>query len=79
MNLVSCVNAFIVKVRSKLKVRTIKYKILESPRSKGCVNIIYILHSEKNNKSGGDKVIYKQSEVINSLNQTGVKSSVLHV
>lgn len=79
VNLVPRVKAFIAKVRSKFKFRTIKYKILESPRSKGYLNIIYILPTGKNNKSGGDKVIYKQSEVINNLNQIGVKSSVLHV
>ena len=79
MNLVSGAKVLIKKVRSKLKFRVIKYKVLESSRSKGFVNIIYILHSEKNNKSGGDKVIYKQSEVINNLNQIGVNSSVLHV
>lgn len=39
--------------------------------------IIFVLHSN-NHKSGGDKVIYRQSELINNLNLNGIKSEILH-
>lgn len=40
-------------------------------------HIIFILHSN-NHKSGGDKVIYRQSELINNLSLNGIKSEILH-
>ena len=39
--------AALAKCKTKLSVKSIKYKILESPRNKGSINIIYILHSFK--------------------------------
>lgn len=40
-------------------------------------NIIFISHSN-DHKSGGDKVIYRQSELINKLNLNGISSDILH-
>ena len=71
--------AFILKIRSRLKPNDKKYGVIARPRSKGNVNIIYLLHDNKKSRNGGDKVIYKQSEVIKSLNQNDFSSSVLHV
>ncbi len=70
--------AIILNILSKLIAKSKKYKVIEAPRCKGSLNIIYILHTRKKNKSGGDKVIYKQSETINNLSNSGVRSSVLH-
>jgi hypothetical protein len=41
------------------------------------MNIIYITHSEKK-PSGGGKIIYKHSEIINSLNNI-YSSEIIHL
>ena len=41
------------------------------------LNIIYISHSEKG-PSGGGKIIYKHSDIINNLGN-GFTSQVLHI
>ncbi len=63
----------------RLKRSSIKYKLSKDAKATGVVNVIYIAHADKKVRSGGDKVIYRQSEVINKLSQVGVNSSVLHV
>ena len=69
---------FLLKFKANLKVNDRKFSVIARPKSKECINVIYLLHSNKNNRSGGDKVIYKQSEIINNLKEFNVKSSVLH-
>jgi len=55
----------------KYKAKITKPEVLEK------CNIIYLVPSSKH-KSGGDKVLYRQSEVINRLGLVGVTSQVLH-
>lgn len=51
----------------------VKYKVGTSNTK----NIVFILHSN-NHKSGGDKVAYRQSEVISKLNVNGITGQILH-
>jgi len=79
MYLLVCLKALLLRIKFALSGRSVVYKIIKKPRNKGSLNVVYVLYSEKNMKSGGHKVIYKQSELINNLNGSDFKSSVLHV
>jgi hypothetical protein len=46
--------------------------------SSSSLNIIFIVPAIEGYKAGGDKVIYKQSEVINQMRYRGVSSQILH-
>lgn len=79
MNKFALIKSFIIKkVDFKFKLRNLNYKLSNNSKSKGSANIVYILHCDQKVRSGGDKVTYKQSEIINKLNEFDVKSSVLH-
>ncbi len=73
------IKIFFKRVIHGLKRSKIKYKVSNKVATSGTVNIIYISHAGKNVRSGGDKVIYRQSEAINKLGQVGISSLVLHV
>ena len=47
-------------------------------KSKKKINVIYILPAHKS-ASGGSKVIYQHSELINKLNIKNVSSQILHL
>jgi hypothetical protein len=49
-----------------------------SKKSHGELNVVYILPVFRGHKAGGDKVIYKQSELINTLGYEGITSQILH-
>lgn len=55
------------------------YALSVSTENNNKINIIYVLHAYSNLKTGGDKVIYKQSDIINQLGIQNVRSQVLHV
>lgn len=54
------------------------YQLDASSKSISSLNIIFIVPAIEGYKAGGDKVIYKQSEVINHMRYRGVTSQILH-
>lgn len=52
------------------------YQLVEGATS--ALNIVYIVPAIEGYKAGGDKVIYKQSEVINQMLYRGATSQILH-
>lgn len=54
------------------------YSISENAENENTINIVYIMHVDGNLKTGGDKVIYKQSALINQMGLKHVQSQVLH-
>lgn len=54
------------------------YSLSENADSENTLNIVYVMHTDGNLKTGGDKVIYKQSALINQMGLKQVRSQVLH-
>lgn len=54
------------------------YSLSENPDQENKINIVYVMHVDGNLKTGGDKVIYKQSELINTMGLQHIRSQVLH-
>jgi hypothetical protein len=63
------------KIKSRIKDICFAVKYIACINSNK--NIVFILHSN-NHKSGGDKVVYRQSEVISKLNINGITGQILH-
>jgi len=64
------------RVKSRKQKASVAYKIKKNANDKK--NIIFILPTNKNHKAGGDKVIYRQSQIINEMKPNGFSSQVLH-
>ncbi len=66
------------RIRSVLKGKKEKNVYQLSGTSNNSLNIIFIDPAIEGYKAGGDKVIYKQSEVIHQMSYHGVTSQILH-
>lgn len=54
------------------------YALSDHQDQENKINIVYVMHVDGNLKTGGDKVIYKQSELINQMGLKNVRSQILH-
>ena len=74
------IKSLLKKFQSFLAVKKLNslYALSSNEEHNETINIIFIMHVDGNLKTGGDKVIYKQSEVINKMAVKNVSSQVLH-
>ena len=67
----------IKKIKSLFRSIQPSYTFRQGKSNNANKNIIFILPASKHH-SGGDKVVYRQSELINKLNLYGFSSQILH-
>lgn len=76
--LIPLIKPFLNRIRGLLPSNADKNLYDLGAASSESLNIIFIVPAVDGYKAGGDKVIYKQSEVINQMSHCNVTSQILH-